>query len=203
MAIALPHPGQAGPARWSVDVPRLQRLPVRPARPGDNAGCRLGADLRQARRERDARPVEPAAWGRRRHLRDPRKLCRSHDARARDARGRQRRWTDHAPRAGQPRPRRPGPSRHRRRVRVQPQGPLAQGRDGPDAADARHGAHVRRPAPLRSRREHRSRREVPPCPPRPLRATTRSWPWRLTTPARGPSIVTGSRFPRTARRGIT
>ena len=90
---------------------------------------------------------------------------------------------------------RPGAGRHPGRIGVQPGGGVAQGRDGPDAADAGHRRGARRRQPVRPGREHPRRRRLPEAAARP--ATTRrwSWPWPPTTPGPAPSTSTASRCP--------
>ena len=85
--------------------------------------------------------------------------------------------------------RRTGAGRDPGGVRRSTRGGIAQGRDGPDAADARHGARAGREQPVRSRGEHPRRRGLPAAAAGSLRPATWSWPWPPTTRARAASPI--------------
>ena len=78
--------------------------------------------------------------------------------------------------------------------------PVAEGRDGADAADAGDGAAVRRRRPVRSGGEHRGRHQAPQVAARAVSGWR--WRWRPTTPARRRSSGSTA-FRRTPRRGTT
>ena len=190
------------PARREAGVLRLALLAL--ARELLLPSRRRRPDLRVARRQRHAGAVGPGARHADQDLRGARRAGLPHhhgpgghggsaprfDGFVRRARA--------APFAAS----RAGAGRHPGGVGLQPARHVAQGRDGPDAADAGHGARARRPQPLRPGGEHSRRHGVPAAAARQVRRQRGAGARRLQRRLRrrGP-LRPGCR--RTARRATT